>query len=224
VIRSLAVAVVLETLLVVLLVIGTAPRVEEMRGLPVVDVVTLASLTPSESQPAPAPKADAADDSTVPKKSSMSPAKTSPPHKMPSKLPTPPRNIEDIGTPAHSSNTADSSVADHSPPPSSKLSRPVDQPVAGDSLDRGVTLISGDYPTYPKNAANDGIKKDVKVKILINTDGSVQSVTPIDGDDQWGFSKAIRIAVLKWRFQPGVLSGYPTQFYIVKTFRFDPTR
>lgn len=94
------------------------------------------------------------------------------------------------------------------------------EPVSGDSLDGGVVVISGPRPVYPKHAAAFNIEKTVRVRIQVNPDGSVHSVTLLDGDDQWGFGRAVRTAVMAWRYRPATINATPTAFYVVKSFPF----
>ncbi len=94
------------------------------------------------------------------------------------------------------------------------------EPVSGDSLDGGVVVISGPRPVYPKHAAAFNIERTVRVRIQVNPDGIVQSVTLLDGDDQWGFGRAVRAAVMNWRYRPATVNSVPTAFYVVKSFPF----
>lgn len=187
-IRSLAIAAVLEAILIFFLILQPMPHTEALRGLPAIEVVTLSPET-EVGLPQPA-KADASDKS-VTKETAKA----------------------EVGVSDKPLRPAPSAAKPASGPPT--------HPVAGDRLDRGVVLVSGSNPVYPKHAAAYNIETEVKVKILVKSDGTVESVTPISGEDQWGFSRAVRTAVMNWQFQPGSVSGYSASFYIVKSFKFN---
>ena len=191
-IRSLAIAAVLEVIIIFCLILQPTPRTVSLRGLPAIEVVTLA---PDDKT---TDKDDAEPDAT------LSPAKSPPP--IADKTPA-------VGKVAKGVYPTENESKSESGPPA--------HPVFGDRLDRGVVLILGNNPVYPKHAATYSIETEVKVKILVKSDGSVESVTPIGTEDQWGFSRAVRTAVMNWKFQPGSVSGYAASFYIVKSFKFN---
>ncbi len=204
-IRSLAIAAVLEAIIIFCLILQPTPRTELLRGLPAIEVVTLAP--DSEvgiSHQAQDDKSDK-DAKDEAKESDSAPASAKSTKPLADKTPAEAKIAKGaLSTP----NTAKAA------------SGPPTHPVSGDRLDRGVVLISGNNPVYPKHAEAYSIESEVKVKILVKSDGSVESVTPIGPEDQWGFFRAVRTAVMNWKFQPGSVSGYSASFYINKSFKF----
>lgn len=191
-IRSLAIAAVLEIIIIFCLILQPTPRTVPLRGLPAIEVVTLAPEDKTTYKAAAQPDATPAS------------AKTT--HPIADKPPAVAKVAKGVYPTENESKAA---------------SGPPEQPVSGDRLDQGVVLILGSNPVYPKHAAAYSIETEVKVKILVKSDGSVESVTPIGAEDQWGFSRAVRTAVMNWKFQPGSVSGYAASFYIVKSFKFN---
>jgi len=203
-IRSLAIAAVLETIIIFCLILQPTPRTELLRGLPAIEVVTLAPDSAvglaHKSQTEKADTDSTKDDETS--GSAVSAKSTKPMADKPAAM----AKVAKSAFPT--SNVAKAA------------SGPPTHPVSGDRLDRGVVLISGNNPVYPKHAEAYSIESEVKVKILVKSDGSVESVMLIGPEDQWGFFKAVRTAVMNWKFQPGSVSGYSASFYINKSFKF----
>lgn len=81
--------------------------------------------------------------------------------------------------------------------------------------------LYGSEPRFPSLAREQEIEGVVKVKILVDRHGVVQSVQLIEGNDKWGFFTAVKTAVHSWKFETFRMNGIPKAFYIVKTFRFE---
>lgn len=210
-IRALSVAVFIECIIILFLIFQPAPKELPLKGFPSVEVVSLSSnLIPDLSSKAEhAGKAEESESVEVVAPPEIERAQTLNP--LPETPVTPSAKIvAKVASPNPAKAQAPASA-----------SGPPTQPVSGDNLDTGVVLLSGNNPVYPKHAAAYNIETEVKVKILVGVDGVVQSVTPITGEDKWGFSTAVRNAVMNWRFQPGVVSGYSASFYIIKSFKFN---
>jgi len=202
-IRSLAIAACLEAIIIFFLILQPVPPTQPLRGLPSVEIVSLAPDSEIGTTEASAVNADSEAQSADDAQKSTVSAKS--------------KKVADDKLPV----AAKPSEGKASANVGKGASGPPTHPVAGDRLDRGVVLISGTNPVYPKHAAAYNIETEVKVKILVNSDGGVESVVALSGDDQWGFSKAVRNAVMNWKFQPGTVSGYSASFYIVKVFKFN---
>jgi len=235
VIRSFFIALILEGLLLAWLVFQPMPPTAQIRGNPaVVADVELVSVPDAEAAPAVVPASVADSPVPVPPKPAATPA---------APIPHPAKSTTGTERPVSSNQLAalrgmlNSVKATVGAPFSTVVSSNAagtgtaktdagsrvgpSQPVSGDSLENGVVLISGSQPVYPKHAAAYNIEKVVKVKILVNADGTVQSVTPFETDDQWGFQKSIKTAVMNWRYRPGMVKDNPSSFYVVKSFTFD---
>lgn len=209
-IRALSIAVFIECIIILFLIFQPSPKELPLKGFPSVEVVSLSSdLIPDLSSKAEDPgESEESESVEVIAPPQIKQAQTLNP------LPEAPV------TPA--AKVAAAKVTSANPTKvQAPAAGPPTQPVSGDRLDAGVVLLSGNNPVYPKHAAAYNIETEVKVKILVGVDGVVQSVTPITGEDKWGFSTAVRNAVMNWRFQPGLVSGYSASFYIIKSFKFN---
>jgi TonB family protein len=60
-------------------------------------------------------------------------------------------------------------------------------------------------PKYPKEAKQAGIEGTVSLHCIIGSDGSVQEIEVIRGEDP--FVQAAKLAVAKWKYQPVMLNG-----------------
>lgn len=77
--------------------------------------------------------------------------------------------------------------------------------------------LYGPKPTYPQAARKAGWEGAVTVRVLIDTDGSVASVSVREGSGYTILDEAAAQAVKKWRFSPAKKGGVPiTSFYDIK--------
>jgi len=79
-------------------------------------------------------------------------------------------------------------------------------------------------PIYPYRARQRNIEGWVKVKLLVNADGSVGSVEVLEGQPAGLFESAVKKAVPQWKFQPGILAGEAVPAWVVTTVRFELRR
>jgi periplasmic protein TonB len=64
-------------------------------------------------------------------------------------------------------------------------------------------------PKYPKSAKKAGIKGTVRLHIIVDQDGHVIEVKPLEGDPQ--LAQAASDAVRQWRYKPLTLNQVPVQ-------------
>jgi periplasmic protein TonB len=73
-------------------------------------------------------------------------------------------------------------------------------------------------PEYPDIARKGHIEGPVSVRILVNTEGAVQKMTPLKGNPF--LLIAAMNAVQKWRYRPYVLNGAAVEFQSIVTVKF----
>jgi protein TonB len=61
----------------------------------------------------------------------------------------------------------------------------------------------------------------VRVRFLVQTDGTVSQVSVLESDPPDVFDQAVLDAVGGWRFEPGVLGGEPVAAWMVTPIVFD---
>lgn len=62
-------------------------------------------------------------------------------------------------------------------------------------------------PQYPRQAARAGISGWVKLRIVVNPDGTVREARPVDADPRGLFEAAAVTAALRGRFRPRMVEG-----------------
>jgi len=112
----------------------------------------------------------------------------------------------------------------------------IDPSLLQGSLDRGEFIFnSGDLdqpprpvvrtePVYPYRARQRNIQGEVKVKLLIQADGSVGSVEILAARPEGVFEEAVLKAVPQWRFSPGTIDGKNVPAWVVTSVRFQPDK
>ena len=73
-------------------------------------------------------------------------------------------------------------------------------------------------PEYPDIARRGHIEGPVSVRILVNTVGAVEKMTPLKGNPF--LLIAAMNAVQKWRYRPYILNGAPVEFQSIVTVKF----
>ena len=100
----------------------------------------------------------------------------------------------------------------------SRPSRPAPVPVS--DLSPG-SLIHRVEPIYPRIAALSQIHGVVRLHAIIATDGTIQSLSVIDGSPL--LVEAARDAVKQWRYRPYILNGQPVEVETIITVNFKAT-
>ncbi len=70
-------------------------------------------------------------------------------------------------------------------------------------------LLTRVQPQYPEDARKNGIEGIVKLRAILDRDGSVQQIRVISGNSS--LAKAAAEAVQLWRYQPTLLNGEPVE-------------
>lgn len=73
-------------------------------------------------------------------------------------------------------------------------------------------------PEYPDIARRGHIEGPVSVRILVNTGGMVEKMTPLKGNPF--LLIAAMNAVQKWRYRPYLINGAPVEFQSIVTVKF----
>jgi len=114
---------------------------------------------------------------------------------------------------------------------SPEVSSPVEVPAAVRSAPapRYAVLSAADFkrtryvaPTYPPQALARGQSGEVRVRLMLDTDGRVADVEVLSGSPPGVFEKAAVNAVRKWRFAPVLKDGRPIDASVTTTISFRP--
>lgn len=90
-----------------------------------------------------------------------------------------------------------------------------------DKLDRPLKIISFSPPKYPKDAKENGISGIVKVRLLINREGLVESIEVIEENPKgFGFKEEVLKVVKDYRFEKPTILGRPVSVYCILPLRF----
>lgn len=76
-------------------------------------------------------------------------------------------------------------------------------------------------PVYPMAAKRRGIEGWVKVRFVVNEQGTVETITIVDAKPPGMFDHNVRQCVSKWRFKPGTVEGLPVKAWVETTIRFE---
>jgi protein TonB len=88
-------------------------------------------------------------------------------------------------------------------------------------LDGPLTPLGRIPPVYPMAAKRRGIQGWVKVKFVVNEQGTVEDITILDAKPPGMFDQSVRRCVSKWRFKPGTVEGLPVKAWVETTIRFE---
>lgn len=87
-------------------------------------------------------------------------------------------------------------------------------------LDGPLTSLGRIQPVYPIAAKRRRLQGWVKVKFVVNEQGTVERVTIVDAKPPGVFDHSVRRCVSKWRFKPGTVEGLPVKAWAETTIRF----
>jgi len=91
---------------------------------------------------------------------------------------------------------------------------------AGGMFDGDIIPLQRINPTYPRQAARDGIEGFVKIQFTVNADGTVREAKVIEAKPRGVFDSAAVAAALKWKFKPKVVDGKPVDQRGIQTINF----
>lgn len=103
--------------------------------------------------------------------------------------------------------------------PPGRIGAPSDIFNDGD-LDAQLSVVVRVPPIYPLGAKNRGTEGWVKVRLIVNEDGTVQEVVIIDSEPKKTFDEAVIRAVSAWRFKAGTVGGVPVKSRAETVVRF----
>lgn len=75
-------------------------------------------------------------------------------------------------------------------------------------------------PPYPYRARQRGIEGEVRVRLLVKADGSVDNVEILSADPAGVFEEAVLQTVPRWSFSPGKIGGRAVASWVVTTVHF----
>lgn len=77
-------------------------------------------------------------------------------------------------------------------------------------------------PVYPKDALEEGIRGDVRLRITVDTDGRVKHVEVLSSSPPGVFEESALTAVRRWRFKPIEVDGKAVEASATTTVVFQP--
>jgi protein TonB len=88
-------------------------------------------------------------------------------------------------------------------------------------LDQAPQAVIRTPPAYPYRARQRSINGYVKIKLLVNKDGSVGNVEILEASPAGYFEESVKQTVPQWRFNPGQIAGEPVNSWVITSVRFD---
>lgn len=79
--------------------------------------------------------------------------------------------------------------------------------------------IDPQYPLKAKKIGYNGVRV-VKVKFLVDLDGSIKNIEFISGETKFGFKEEVEKALKKWKFKPIIYKGKIIRVHFEKEFKF----
>jgi protein TonB len=76
-------------------------------------------------------------------------------------------------------------------------------------------------PVYPYKAKRLEIEGYVKIKFLVDEEGTVSSVSVLDASPKGVFEDSVLQTLPSWKFSPGKIVGEPVSSWVVTTIRFE---
>jgi len=91
---------------------------------------------------------------------------------------------------------------------------------AMDQVDTIPAVMGQPRPDYPYRARRRNIEGWVKVRFLVDREGRVHDLTILSSSPRNVFDAAVREAIPRWRFNPGIRSGRPVDVWVETTIQF----
>lgn len=89
------------------------------------------------------------------------------------------------------------------------------------AITRGPRAIEAEKPDYPAGARERGNEGTVRLQMLVNRGGRVESVRIIESSGHTALDKAAEKAVRSWRFSPALQNGEPIAAWVTVPIVFD---
>ena len=112
--------------------------------------------------------------------------------------------------------TSSSAQVPETPETQTKESSPETLPLSAFQFKRRV------QPKYPQSALSRNLAGWVDLRFLVNAQGKTESIQVTGSEPQGRFEKAATKAISKWRFEPIMVNGLPTEKYGEVRLRFKP--
>ncbi len=88
-------------------------------------------------------------------------------------------------------------------------------------VDEAPVMIYQVKPIYPLRAKRANIEGFVRVRFLVDAEGTVREIKVLKAHPKGYFEEAVREAVSRWRFIPGRREGKPVNTWMAVTIRFE---
>ncbi len=89
-----------------------------------------------------------------------------------------------------------------------------------EEIDRPLTPLVQVPPIYPIRARRRGIEGRVKIRFIVNKDGTVSNIEILESKPEKIFDGAVERCVQKWRFSPGTMEGVPVKTRVETIIKF----
>lgn len=80
-------------------------------------------------------------------------------------------------------------------------------------IDKPLEVVAAPLPDYPSTFRKSNIEGTVRVKFLIEHDGSVSNTTVV-GSPHPGLAAVTLMSVMQWKFKPLTQNGQPTKEWV----------
>lgn len=87
-------------------------------------------------------------------------------------------------------------------------------------VDSKPVTISRSQPRYPVLARRRNIEGWVKIRFLVDKNGSVRALSIVDSEPRGVFDQSVLDTVPKWLFKPGIVKGRPVNTWVATTVKF----
>jgi protein TonB len=171
--------------------------------------------------PAPAPPPLAVAEAPLPSLKVSAPPKPPPPRQVTPKAPPPkqpPPAAAPVPTPAQPTG---SEAAEARPAAAPQAAGGEGRGYAMDQVDTVPAVIGQPRPAYPYRARRRNIEGWVKIRFLVDQRGRVNDLTVLQSSPQGVFEAAVRDAVPRWRFRPGIRAGQAVDVWVETTIQFE---
>jgi protein TonB len=90
-----------------------------------------------------------------------------------------------------------------------------------DQVDTVPAVVGQTRPAYPYRARRRNIEGWVRIRFLVDQRGRVNDLNVLESSPEGVFEGAVRDAVLRWRFRPGIRAGRSVDVWVETTIQFE---
>ncbi|ADD68374.1 TonB family protein [Denitrovibrio acetiphilus DSM 12809] len=87
-------------------------------------------------------------------------------------------------------------------------------------VDTPPSIVYKTDPVYPFTAKRRQVTGKVILKFLVKSSGEVSDMQIVSSEPEGVFDEAVRNAIARWRFKPGIYDGKPVNTWVVAPFEF----